>query len=336
MGYIEVGAANWLIFFFLLSFAGIVAAAGVLSLVGGLELQSILISVQRRLRVSQAQKSYGVGVDVELKAATPTMGGVAFIVIAFAAIIAELWLLTVNWAVLFWSLPIACGAIGFWDDWLKVTRKSSEGFSSLGKLAVQAAVASAWVMMADAKFGLFAWPGTWPDWAAVPLTILGTVGMMNAVNVTDGLDGLAGGAFLISLGVLVCVLKISPFLVMDFAVLLGMVVAFLFYNTRPARIFMGDTGSHFLGGALVMLCVEGGAVLALIPAGFIFGLELLSSAVQIAAIRGFGKKIFKMAPLHHHFQRVGWDETKVTRRFLVVHAVGATLTTALCVLIFGG
>jgi phospho-N-acetylmuramoyl-pentapeptide-transferase len=333
----EAGTTNWLIFSFLLSFAGLVTVAGVLSLVGGLELQNILISVQHRLRVSQVQKSYGVGIDVEIKAATPTMGGVAFIVMAFAAIVAEVRLLVVNWSVLFWSLPVTCGAIGFWDDWLKVSRRSSEGFSSLGKLAVQVAVASIWVTSAEARFGLFAWRGAldWPGWLAVPLTILGTVGMMNAVNVTDGLDGLAGGAFLISLGVLACILKLSPCLVVDFAVLLGTLTAFLFYNIRPARIFMGDTGSHFLGGALVMLCVEGGAVLALIPAGFIFGLELLSSAVQIIAIRGFGRKVFRMAPLHHHFQRMGWDETKVTGRFLAIHAVGASLTAALCVLVFG-
>ena len=153
--------------------------------------------------------------------------------------------------------------------------------------------------------------------------------MVNAVNVTDGLDGLAGGAFMISLGVLGYLLPTPPFTAAVFAVLFGTVAAFLMYNVRPARTFMGDTGSHFLGGALVALCVQGDAVLALIPAGFLYGIELLSSAVQIAGIRGFGKKVFLMAPLHHHFQRIGWDETAVTLRFLVVHAVGASFS-ALC------
>jgi phospho-N-acetylmuramoyl-pentapeptide-transferase len=92
---------------------------------------------------------------------------------------------------------------------------------------------------------------------------------------------------------------------------------------------MGDAGSHFLGGALAVLCIQNGATLALFPAGFLFGIELLSSAVQIAAIRGFGRKIFKMAPLHHHFQRLGWDETAVTSRFLLFHALGAAFIAAL-------
>jgi phospho-N-acetylmuramoyl-pentapeptide-transferase len=120
-----------------------------------------------------------------------------------------------------------------------------------------------------------------------------------------------------------------------FAVLLGTTASFLLYNVRPARIFMGDTGSHFLGGALVALCVRGGVTGALVPIGFLFGMELLSSAIQIAAIRKFGKKVFRMAPLHHHFQRIGWDETTITLRFLVIHAVGAVLGTILCVQVWG-
>jgi phospho-N-acetylmuramoyl-pentapeptide-transferase len=222
------------------------------------------------------------------------------------------------------------------DDWLKSHARSSEGFSSLRKLAAQVGVALVWVLWAFLQKGLVLWPGIgWPVWLAVPFSVLATVGMMNAVNVTDGLDGLAGGAFMISLGVLGHFLPRSEFLSGAFAVLLGIVASFLLYNVRPARIFMGDTGSHFLGGALVALCVQGGMVGALIPAGFLFGVELLSSAIQIVAIRKFKKKIFKMAPLHHHFQRMGWDETTVTLRFWIVHAVGAAVLAALCVQIGG-
>jgi phospho-N-acetylmuramoyl-pentapeptide-transferase len=301
-------------------------------------LQRVWIALQRRFHVVQAQKSYGVGVDVETKGSTPTMGGVVFIGLALLFLLSDLG----RENVLFWTLPLACGAVGFADDWLKFRRKSSEGLASLQKLAAQTVAASLWVAWAFARngFSLSLWPGfssPCPSWVSGPLTVLAAVGMMNAVNVTDGLDGLAGGAFMISLGVLGCVLPLprSGFLAPAFAALFGMAGSFLLYNVRPARTFMGDAGSHFLGGALVALCVQGGAIGALLPAGFIFGIELLSSAVQILSIRGFGRKIFKMAPLHHHFQRLGWDETAVTSRFLVFHAIGAAFLAALCAAFLG-
>jgi phospho-N-acetylmuramoyl-pentapeptide-transferase len=222
------------------------------------------------------------------------------------------------------------------DDWLKVCRKSSEGFTSLRKLTAQVGVASVWVLWASLQRGLILWPGIeCPLWLTVPLTLGAAVGIMNAVNVTDGLDGLAGGAFMISLGVLGHLSRHSGLSMVVFAVLLGAVASFLLYNVRPAHIFMGDTGAHFLGGALVALSVEGDVILALIPAGFLYGIELLSSAVQIVAIRKFHRKVFKMAPLHHHFQRMGWDETTVTSRFLILHALGAALLAAVCAQILG-
>ena len=307
--------------------------AGILSLSGTAVLVHLLIGLQLRLRMNQVQKSYGVGLDVEVKGATPTMGGLSFILAAIVALLTQ----RSSQALFFWSLPIACGLIGFVDDWLKITQKSSEGFTSLRKLAVQLAVASIWTFWARSMNTLSLWPGLdCPAWLVIPVAILATAGMMNAVNVTDGLDGLAGGAFLISLGVLACIMTLPSLEFRGrFAILFGMVAAFLFYNTHPARIFMGDAGSHFLGGALVTVCVAGGMVMALIPAGFIFGIELLSSAVQIISIRKFGRKIFRMAPLHHHFQLIGWGETTVTMRFLLTHAVGAALTAALGVSIWG-
>ena len=302
--------------------------AGILSLCGGLTLQFFLIKLQRRFQMTQVQKSYGVGIDVEVKGSTPTMGGLVFMATALVA----LGVRGGAEAFFFWALPVAGGAIGFWDDWLKVSRKSSEGFTSLRKLGVQVVIALIWVIWASLRGKLILWPGfEGPLWCVAPVVVVAAAGMMNAVNVTDGLDCLAGGAFFISLGVLSPLLVHVDFLFEVFAVLLGMIASFLFYNVRPARIFMGDTGSHFLGGALVALCVQGDMIVALIPAGFLFGIELLSSALQIIALRGFKRKIFRMAPLHHHFQRAGWDETTVTFRFLVVHAVGAALTAALCV-----
>ena len=306
--------------------------AGVLSFAGGAVLQYLSIGLQRHLHVKQVQKSYGVGIDVHVKSSTAAMGGVVFIVLALVALGAQFN----AESLLFWSLPVACGLTGCVDDGFKIARKSSEGLTSLRKLTLQTVLAFFWTVWALLQKGLVLWPGfAGPLWFTAPVTLLAVVSMMNAVNVTDGLDGLAGGAFVISLGVLAYLLTYSVFLSAAFAVLLGAAASFLLYNVHPARIFMGDTGSHFLGGALVALCVCGGAIGALIPAGFLFGIELLSSAVQIAAIRKLKKKIFKMAPLHHHFQCAGWDETRVTLCFLIVHAVGATFLAILCVQILG-
>ena len=300
----------------------------------GLLLQHVWIGVQQRWSVGQAQKSYGVGIDVEIKAATPPMGGCVFLFMALLALLA-------TWgseALVFWSLPIAGGAIGLVDDGMKFFRKSSEGFRSLAKLKVQLVVCGAWALVVHLRGGLALWSGIpGPVWLVFPLAILGVSGMMNAVNITDGLDGLAGGCFLIALGALAFLLPSdgSGFNALAMVLLFAMASSFLFYNLHPARTFMGDTGAHFLGGALAALCVMNGRLLALIPVGFLFGVELLSSAVQIFTIRKLNRRVLLMAPLHHHFQRLGWDETSVTMRFWLVQAVGSLWLSALFTALFG-
>lgn len=300
----------------------------------GLLLQRVWIGVQRRWSVGQAQKSYGVGIDVEIKAATPPMGGCVFLFLALLALLA-------TWgseALVFWSLPIAGGAIGLVDDGMKFFRKSSEGFRSLAKLKAQLVVCGAWALVVHLRGGLALWSGIpGPVWLVFPLAILGVSGMMNAVNITDGLDGLAGGCFLIALGALAFLLPSdgSGFNALAMVLLFAMASSFLFYNLHPARTFMGDTGAHFLGGALAALCVMNGRLLALIPVGFLFGVELLSSAVQIFTIRKLNRRVLLMAPLHHHFQRLGWDETSVTMRFWLVQAVGSLWLSALFTALFG-
>ena len=134
---------------------------------------------------------------------------------------------------------------------------------------------------------------------------------------------------MISLGAMLILLPMDELNASAMTELFFMVSGFMFYNTRPARTFMGDTGSHFLGGALAALCVMNGRTLAIIPAGFMFILEMLSSAVQIFTIRKLNKKVFLMAPLHHHYQMKGYDESAVTLRFWLVHAVGAVMLSLL-------
>lgn len=286
-------------------------------------LQYVWIKIQRHIHLTQQQKAYGINIDVEIKSATPSMGGVVFLCLGLFALV-----INFSWeALLFWSLPILSGLVGFVDDWLKFRTHTSEGFRSMSKLKCQLVICAVWsvLVLMYGRMGL--WPGIWDagGWLAVPLAFVMTAGTVNAVNITDGLDGLAGGCFMISMGVMMILLPVSELNGEAITELFFMVAGFMFFNVRPAKTFMGDTGSHFLGGALAALCVMNSRTLAIIPAGFMFIIEMLSSAIQIFTIRRLNKRVFLMAPLHHHFQKKGLDETAVTVRFWLVHAAGAVM-----------
>ena len=296
---------------------------GLIFFVLSLGLQFIWIAIQRHIHLTQAQKWYGVNIDNEIKAATPSMGGVIFLLQGLLALI-----ISHSWeGLLFWSLPILSGLIGFIDDWLKFRSHTSEGFRSMSKLKCQLLLCGVWVIAVFLSGRLALWPGLWDasGLLAIPVAFLMTAGTINAVNITDGLDGLAGGSFLVSLAVMTILLPMNGLNACAITELFFMVAGFMFFNLRPAKTFMGDTGSHFLGGALAGLCVMNARTLAIIPAGFIFIVEMLSSAIQIFTIRKLNKRIFLMAPLHHHYQKKGLDETSVTLRFWLIHAVGSVL-----------
>lgn len=290
-------------------------------------LQFFWIKYQRRVHLTQIQKWYGVNIDTEIKAATPSMGGVVFLLLGLLAILVDF---SVD-NVIFWSLPVLSGLIGFVDDWLKFRSHTSEGFSSLAKLRVQLLLCAVWVMAVFFRGKLGLWPGIFDGvWVlTIPVSFLVTAGTINAVNITDGLDGLAAGSFLISLAILLLILPINGLNAQVMIELFAMTSGFLFFNLRPAKTFMGDTGSHFLGGALAALLVANGRTLGIVGAGFIFVVEMLSSAIQIFTIRKLGRKVFLMAPLHHHYQKKGLDETAVTIRFWLVHAVFGVLLALL-------
>ena len=280
-------------------------------------LQYFWIKYQRHIHLTQIQKSYGVNIDTEIKAKTPSMGGVIFLLLGVIALLMDF---SVD-GLIFWSLPILSGLIGFVDDWLKFRTHTSEGFKSLDKLKAQLLVCAVWVMAVFFRGKLGLWPGflegMW--WLSIPVAFLMTAG------------GLAGGCFLISLAVMVLVIPSGGLNGRAMTELFAMTGGFMFFNTRPAKTFMGDTGSHFLGGALAALCVMNGRTLAIIPAGFIFIIEMLSSAIQIFTIRKLNRKIFLMAPLHHHFQKKGLDETAVTIRFWLIHSVGGVMLALLLI-----
>ena len=278
------------------------------------------------------------------KQGTPTMGGLMILSGVFVATI--LWADLRNlyvWGVLFVTLGF--GAIGFYDDYLKVTRASVRGFSSRLRLVAEFAIAGIAV-------GCFMWIGDKPlsMSLAVPffkdvliyfgpffliIGVLVVVGAGNAVNITDGLDGLAIMPVMIaaaSYGLIVYLVGnfvFAEYLQLHFvrgtgelAVICGALVGaglgFLWFNAPPAMIFMGDTGSLSLGGALgaIAVAVKHEIVLAII--GGLFVLEMVSVIVQVISFKMTGKRVFAMAPLHHHYEQKGWKEPTIVIRFWII------------------
>jgi phospho-N-acetylmuramoyl-pentapeptide-transferase len=292
-------------------------------------LQEFWIKLQRAglIKLFHKQKSYGPTI-VEKKAHTPSMGGVVFIIMSAALCLSG------NADYKIWLFAIACGVIGFIDDGLKSFQNSSEGFSSLIKLILQIIFSTVYAILVALNCDLHLWGDVLsPFWVSVPLIVFLSVGIQNAVNVTDGLDGLAAGTVALSLVALVIFMGELNY---DVAVAFGIVVGFLWHNSHPARVFMGDVGSHFLAGLLFALILFNGSILLVLPLSFLFGVEILSVAIQIFSIRIFDRRIFRMAPLHHHFQRLNreviyivpssdWEETLIVNRFYIVHICGMAL-----------
>ncbi|MCX7827863.1 MAG: phospho-N-acetylmuramoyl-pentapeptide-transferase [Thermanaerothrix sp.] len=282
--------------------------------------QELWVRFMVHLKIKQNVKEYGPEGHVA-KVGTPSMGGVVFPLCAVPLLYLygrDIWNL--------FSLPLLAAAVGYLDDHAKVIRRSGDGLSSLQKLGLQVALSIPWCAWVSMTEGIYLWPGMRvAEYFAIPLLLFLSVGIQNAVNVTDGLDGLAAGTMAIS------VLGFTPFLLgnpmgLAFAVaLLAVCLAFLWHNSYPARVFMGDGGAHFLAGALLVLGVISGRLWLLLPMGFLFGVEIFSVAIQIVAIRGFGRKVFKMSPIHHHFELIGWPETRIVARFWLTHILGMVL-----------
>ncbi len=311
-----------------------------------------MIAWLRRLKVGQHVRDDGPQTHLT-KQGTPTMGGLLIIAALVSSVL--LWSDLTNkyvWVVLFATL--AFGGIGFWDDYLKVVKKRSTGLRAVQKFGLQIA--------ASLAIGIFPllqperpeqhhpvravhesscssiWAGfTFPLWSVV------IVGSSNAVNLTDGLDGLAIGlvgiastanAVIVYLGgnkIIADYLKIlyipgSGELAIFCGAMLGASLGFLWYNAHPAEVFMGDVGSLSLGGALGTLAVVTKHELILVIVGGIFVAETVSVMLQVASYKLTGKRIFKMAPVHHHFEQIGWPESKVIVRFWIVGIILALIS----------
>jgi phospho-N-acetylmuramoyl-pentapeptide-transferase len=268
-----------------------------------------------------------------VKAGTPTMGG---IIINLAVGLPFLILSDYDWrAVGVFGTGLACAMVGFADDYTKIIKRRSLGLRARTKLLLTMAI-SIWLWWtAHHKAGL-------PDHLRLnfvdasinigflyPVIIyLVVAGTTSAVNLTDGLDGLAGGCAAIVFLAYIGITFITPGqhdLSLLSACLVGGCVGFLWYNAFPATIFMGDTGSLGLGGMLAGLAVMTRTEILLVLLGGIFVIEALSVVIQVFSFQTFRKRVFLMAPVHHHFEMASWSETKIILRFWIIAAICAAI-----------
>ena len=287
-----------------------------------LYMQGAWIHWMRSRKIGEAIKDYGPA-EHKKKKGTPGMGGFIAFILAPAAALAVYFCgaATRIEMIIIWSYPLLAGLVGLVDDMLKSLRKSSEGLRSLQKLVLQIIACCAWAWIVAGR-GIFLLPDfQLPLKIGAPLLVFFGVGALNAVNITDGLDGLAGGAAAISL-VSVFIWSRDPAVMSSASIGIAIAIAFLWHNSNPAQVFMGDVGSHFWGGLLISLCAAAKSLVFVIPVCFLFGVELITSAIQIVSIRGFNRKVFKMSPVHHHFELSGMSESLIVARFLIAHAVG--------------
>jgi len=262
------------------------------------------------------------------KTGTPTMGGILFGVAPLIALVFAPTRLTLALAVLVY----ACMGIGAWDDLMSIRRQKNRGLSARSKFALTALAAVLFFLIAGPVPAVFAGIGSVPAWLWYGLSLCVVLATTHAVNLTDGLDGLAGGVVLPPLLVLVCAAGMlhAPFGVALFAAsVAGAVLGFLLYNRHPARVFMGDTGSLALGGALAGVAILSGTQLFLPLIGGVLAAETLSVIIQVASYKSTRRRVFRMSPLHHHFELGGLPETAVTARFWTTSLVLSLLGFAL-------
>jgi phospho-N-acetylmuramoyl-pentapeptide-transferase len=314
-----------------------------------------MIRTLRAFQVGQVIRLEGPS-SHRAKAGTPTMGGLLILVSAIVPTL--LWANLTNayvWIAV--GTTSAFGGIGFVDDYLKLIRRDHHGLRPRYKLGCQVLVASAvgLVLLLLAEQGGYNtrlifpfFKNIIPDlgWMYLPFTVFVLVAWSNAVNLTDGLDGLAISTFAIAVATLTALAYVTGhrvfaeyLLLVRFAesaeltvfcgALVGASLGFLWYNTYPAEIFMGDVGSLALGASLgtVATLIKQELLLAIV--GGVFVLEALSVVIQVGSFKMTGRRVFRMAPLHHHFELVGWSEPKVISRFVIVAIIFAlfSLTT---------
>jgi len=325
-----------------MNYALILGVTGFLSLALSAGLGKVVIPWLHKLKFGQTIREEGPSWH-EKKQGTPTMGGLLFIagfLVASLVALALMQFITVEGmfaysleTVRFWAgigLALGCGAIGFADDFIKVVKKRNLGLTARQKLLFQLTLATAYAVVmylygCEGKFVIpFFGVVDWGIWY-IPFTVFVIVAMTNATNLTDGVDGLcAMTAFVASVTLLILCGMVGLLSQSILAVALaGGLVGFLIWNLHPAQVFMGDTGSLFIGGALTALAFGIDQPFLLVPIGVLYIAENLSVILQVSYFKlTHGKRLFKMSPLHHHFEMCGWSENKIVLIFSGVTLLG--------------
>lgn len=298
----------------------------------------VVLPALRKLKAGQEIREVGPKWH-STKAGTPTMGGLMFIIGIAVSVFAVGWpgMLGGSFTHLYVFLfALVFGVIGFLDDYEKVKKHQNLGLTALQKFLLQLAAAILFLMLMRVEgllhselylpFVNISIEVSWPLYMVFASFVV--VGTVNAVNITDGLDGLAASVtvpvalFFVSVAIFWRYTQLGIFA----GALLGGLLAFLFFNAHPAKVFMGDTGSLFLGGAVAGLAFAFDIPLALVPVGVVYIVETLSDIIQVTYFKlTHGKRIFKMAPIHHHFEMCGWSEVKIVTVFTAVSVVFCAL-----------
>lgn len=305
----------------------------IISILVSLGLGLLILPILKRRKIGQNIRDVGPKSHYS-KAGTPTMGGIIFMI---ATLILSLVFLDFNLqnAILIISM-LGFGAIGFIDDFRKLVLKQSEGLSPKGKLVLQFALAIIITVMAfindKDSIELFRIPFTNFDLKlgilGIPLMIFIIVGTTNATNLTDGLDGLLASVSVPVFITLAIIGKDTDNELFSY-IMMGTLLGFLFFNSNPATVFMGDTGSMAIGGAVVALSIVLRIPIYLIIFGGIYVMETLSVIIQVLSYRHRNKKrVFLMTPIHHHFELKGYKEAKIVVSFTVVSVILCMITLA--------
>ena len=304
----------------------------------------LILPVLRAKKLNQPINMYVM--EHKGKSGTPTMGGICFIIASLVAIL--LWLIlekcgvignSDSRALLPFALTLLLGVgnavIGFIDDYKKLVKKENEGLTESQKMVLQVTVAAAYLIMMGIIGALptalkipFTELSLELGWFAYPIYLVVIIGFVNSTNITDGLDGLASSVG-VSVAMALIVMSVvggARYTGVASGMLLGALLGFLVFNHYPAKVFMGDTGSLFIGGIIMGCAISEGQLLAVIIMSMVFILDMLSSLWQRLYFKmTHGKRFFKKAPVHHHFQLLDWSEVKIVTVFFIVSIIFCAL-----------
>ena len=289
----------------------------------------ILIPFLRKLKFGQTEREEGPQSHLK-KNGTPTMGGLVILASILLTSLIYIGKFTEILPVLFMTLGF--GLIGFLDDYIKVVKKRSLGLTPLQKMALQFIVTGVFIyyyfkiagLDTSIKIPFVSGDGfVMPTWLFIIFAFIVVLGTVNGVNFTDGLDGLASGVtVIVATFFTIAALSLNPSMTPITGAVVGSLLGFLLFNTYPARVFMGDTGSLALGGFVSSIALMLHMPLFIVIIGLIYLVEVLSVILQVGYFKlTHGKRIFKMAPIHHHFELCGYSETQVVAAFSIVTAL---------------